>query len=93
MRWEQISGVRSWTVPLRGEPPVDGAAVLNTPPGTWGIGLEQAAGPGNPHLHSLLAEFAKLIQLLWTSSPNEVVSPSEFKTQIQRYAPRFVGYK
>ncbi|XP_007067012.2 ubiquitin carboxyl-terminal hydrolase 2 isoform X1 [Chelonia mydas] len=41
---------------------------------------------------ALMAEFAKLIQLLWTSSPNEVVSPSEFKTQIQRYAPRFVGY-
>ncbi|TFK01983.1 protein Wnt-9a [Platysternon megacephalum] len=37
-------------------------------------------------------EFAKLIQLLWTSSPNEAVSPSEFKTQIQRYVPRFVGY-
>eukprot|EP00069_Balaena_mysticetus_P022019 bmy_03235T0 len=37
-------------------------------------------------------EFAKLIQTIWTSSPNDVVSPSEFKTQIQRYAPRFVGY-
>ncbi|XP_067421137.1 ubiquitin carboxyl-terminal hydrolase 2 isoform X1 [Emydura macquarii macquarii] len=41
---------------------------------------------------ALMAEFAKLIQLLWTSAPNESVSPSEFKTQIQRYAPRFVGY-
>nr|XP_025039391.1 ubiquitin carboxyl-terminal hydrolase 2 [Pelodiscus sinensis] len=41
---------------------------------------------------ALMAEFAKLIQLLWTSPPNEAVSPSEFKTQIQRYAPRFVGY-
>ncbi|NXJ17467.1 UBP2 hydrolase, partial [Dicrurus megarhynchus] len=41
---------------------------------------------------ALMTEFAKLIQLLWTSSPNESVSPSEFKTQIQRYAPRFVGY-
>nr|XP_056716703.1 ubiquitin carboxyl-terminal hydrolase 2 isoform X1 [Euleptes europaea]XP_056716704.1 ubiquitin carboxyl-terminal hydrolase 2 isoform X1 [Euleptes europaea] len=41
---------------------------------------------------ALMAEFAKLIQMLWTSSPNETVSPSEFKTQIQRYAPRFVGY-
>ncbi|PKK16876.1 hypothetical protein A306_00000225, partial [Columba livia] len=41
---------------------------------------------------ALMSEFAKLIQLLWTSSPNENVSPSEFKTQIQRYAPRFVGY-
>ncbi|XP_054854170.1 ubiquitin carboxyl-terminal hydrolase 2 isoform X1 [Eublepharis macularius] len=41
---------------------------------------------------ALMSEFAKLIQALWTSSPNESVSPSEFKTQIQRYAPRFVGY-
>ncbi|XP_048369221.1 ubiquitin carboxyl-terminal hydrolase 2 isoform X2 [Sphaerodactylus townsendi] len=41
---------------------------------------------------ALMAEFAKLVQMLWTSSPNETVSPSEFKTQIQRYAPRFVGY-
>ncbi|XP_051494531.1 ubiquitin carboxyl-terminal hydrolase 2 isoform X2 [Apus apus] len=41
---------------------------------------------------ALISEFAKLMQLLWTSSPNESVSPSEFKTQIQRYAPRFVGY-
>uniref|UniRef100_A0A452HB34 Ubiquitin carboxyl-terminal hydrolase n=1 Tax=Gopherus agassizii TaxID=38772 RepID=A0A452HB34_9SAUR len=47
----------------------------------------------NSRMHTaLMAEFAKLIQLLWTSSPNEVVSPSEFKTQIQRYAPGFVGY-
>ncbi|KAM6432173.1 ubiquitin carboxyl-terminal hydrolase 2 isoform 2-T6 [Liasis olivaceus] len=41
---------------------------------------------------ALMAEFAKLIQALWTSPPNESVSPSEFKMQIQRYAPRFVGY-
>ncbi|XP_069470458.1 ubiquitin carboxyl-terminal hydrolase 2 isoform X2 [Ambystoma mexicanum] len=41
---------------------------------------------------SLMEEFAKLIQTMWTSPVNEVVSPSEFKTQIQRYAPRFVGY-
>ncbi|XP_030361167.1 ubiquitin carboxyl-terminal hydrolase 2 isoform X1 [Strigops habroptila] len=41
---------------------------------------------------ALMSEFAKLLQLLWTSSPNESVSPSEFKIQIQRYAPRFVGY-
>ncbi|XP_003472812.2 ubiquitin carboxyl-terminal hydrolase 2 isoform X1 [Cavia porcellus] len=40
----------------------------------------------------LMEEFAKLIQTIWTSCPNDVVSPSEFKTQIQRYAPRFVGY-
>lgn len=38
-------------------------------------------------------EFAKLIQTIWASSTSDAVSPSEFKTQIQRYAPRFVGYK
>ncbi|XP_060744305.1 ubiquitin carboxyl-terminal hydrolase 2a isoform X2 [Tachysurus vachellii] len=41
---------------------------------------------------ALMEEFAKLIQTLWTSSTSDAVSPSEFKTQIQRYAPRFVGY-
>ncbi|XP_054448390.1 ubiquitin carboxyl-terminal hydrolase 2 isoform X2 [Pteronotus mesoamericanus] len=45
----------------------------------------------NAH-RALMEEFAKLIQTIWTSSLNDVVSPSEFKTQIQRYAPRFVGY-
>ncbi|XP_076023983.1 ubiquitin carboxyl-terminal hydrolase 2a isoform X2 [Genypterus blacodes] len=41
---------------------------------------------------ALMEEFAKLMQTLWTSSSSEAVSPYEFKTQIQRYAPRFVGY-
>lgn len=41
---------------------------------------------------ALMEEFAKLIQAIWTSAPSDVVSPSEFKTQIQRYAPRFMGY-
>ncbi|GCB66525.1 hypothetical protein scyTo_0012023 [Scyliorhinus torazame] len=41
---------------------------------------------------ALMEEFAKLLQSLWTSSSNDPISPSEFKTQIQKYAPRFVGY-
>ncbi|XP_068601969.1 ubiquitin carboxyl-terminal hydrolase 2-like isoform X2 [Brachionichthys hirsutus] len=41
---------------------------------------------------ALMEEFAKLLQTMWTSSSSEAVSPSEFKTQIQRYAPRFMGY-
>ncbi|XP_069080956.1 ubiquitin carboxyl-terminal hydrolase 2 isoform X2 [Pleurodeles waltl] len=41
---------------------------------------------------NLMEAFAKLIQTMWTAPTNDVVSPSEFKTQIQRYAPRFVGY-
>ncbi|XP_071402272.1 ubiquitin carboxyl-terminal hydrolase 2-like isoform X1 [Centroberyx affinis] len=40
----------------------------------------------------LMEEFAKLTQTLWTSVNTEAVSPSDFKTQIQRYAPKFVGY-
>uniref|UniRef100_A0AAR2ISH7 Ubiquitin carboxyl-terminal hydrolase 2 n=1 Tax=Pygocentrus nattereri TaxID=42514 RepID=A0AAR2ISH7_PYGNA len=41
---------------------------------------------------ALMEEFAKLTQTLWTSASNEAISPSDFKTQIQKYAPRFVGY-
>ncbi|XP_074535791.1 ubiquitin carboxyl-terminal hydrolase 2a isoform X2 [Halichoeres trimaculatus] len=41
---------------------------------------------------ALMQEFAKMIQTMWTSSSSEAVSPSEFRTQIQRYAPRFVRY-
>ncbi|XP_062872920.1 ubiquitin carboxyl-terminal hydrolase 2a isoform X2 [Trichomycterus rosablanca] len=41
---------------------------------------------------ALMEEFAKLIQTMWASSGSDAVCPSEFKTQIQRYAPRFVGY-
>ncbi|KAJ8369254.1 hypothetical protein SKAU_G00092820 [Synaphobranchus kaupii] len=46
----------------------------------------------NSHNTALMEEFAKLVQTLWTSSGSEALSPSEFKTQIQKYAPRFVGY-
>uniref|UniRef100_A0A8C3X3H2 Ubiquitin carboxyl-terminal hydrolase n=1 Tax=Catagonus wagneri TaxID=51154 RepID=A0A8C3X3H2_9CETA len=53
--------------------------------------LRDLSHSGSAHT-ALMEEFAKLIQTIWTSSPNDVVSPSEFKTQIQRYAPRFVGY-
>ncbi|KAJ8343092.1 hypothetical protein SKAU_G00330200 [Synaphobranchus kaupii] len=41
---------------------------------------------------ALMEEFSKLTQTLWRSSGSDAVSPSEFKTQIQKYAPRFVGY-
>ncbi|XP_075439215.1 ubiquitin carboxyl-terminal hydrolase 2 [Ascaphus truei] len=41
---------------------------------------------------AIMEEFARLLQAMWTCSANDVVSPSEFKTQIQRYAPRFMGY-
>lgn len=41
---------------------------------------------------ALMDEFAKLTQTLWTSSANEPISPSDFKSQIQKCAPRFMGY-
>ncbi|XP_072282021.1 ubiquitin carboxyl-terminal hydrolase 2 isoform X1 [Pyxicephalus adspersus] len=41
---------------------------------------------------AIMEEFARLLQAMWTGSVNEVVSPMEFKSQIQRYAPRFMGY-
>ncbi|XP_023263432.1 ubiquitin carboxyl-terminal hydrolase 2-like [Seriola lalandi dorsalis] len=40
---------------------------------------------------ALMEEFAKLTQSLWTSVNNEAISPSDFRNQIQRYAPKFVG--
>ncbi|XP_054482015.1 ubiquitin carboxyl-terminal hydrolase 2-like [Anoplopoma fimbria] len=40
---------------------------------------------------ALMEEFAKLTQSLWTSVNNEAISPSDFKSQIQRFAPKFVG--
>ncbi|XP_042286103.1 ubiquitin carboxyl-terminal hydrolase 2-like [Thunnus maccoyii] len=40
---------------------------------------------------ALMEEFAKLTQNLWTSVNNEVISPSDFRSQIQRCAPKFVG--
>ncbi|KAF3705843.1 Ubiquitin carboxyl-terminal hydrolase 2 [Channa argus] len=39
---------------------------------------------------ALMEEFARLTQSLWTSV-NEAISPSDFRSQIQRYAPKFVG--
>uniref|UniRef100_A0A3P8WGR5 Ubiquitin carboxyl-terminal hydrolase 2 n=1 Tax=Cynoglossus semilaevis TaxID=244447 RepID=A0A3P8WGR5_CYNSE len=40
---------------------------------------------------ALMEEFAKLTQNLWTSVNNEAISPSDFRNQIQKYAPKFVG--
>ncbi|XP_068615479.1 ubiquitin carboxyl-terminal hydrolase 2-like isoform X1 [Brachionichthys hirsutus] len=40
---------------------------------------------------ALMEEFAKLTQSLWTAVNHEAVSPSDFRSQIQRYAPKFYG--
>ncbi|THD21693.1 Ubiquitin specific protease 41 [Fasciola hepatica] len=42
---------------------------------------------------TLFASYASLMKDLWSSdSRDSSVSPHQFKTQIQRFAPRFVGY-
>ncbi|XP_004076886.1 ubiquitin carboxyl-terminal hydrolase 2 [Oryzias latipes] len=40
---------------------------------------------------ALMEEFAKLTQSLWTSVNIEAISPSDFRSEIQRVAPKFVG--
>ena len=37
--------------------------------------------------------FGELIKSMWKPGNSDAVSPYTFKTQIQRFAPRFVGYK
>jgi ubiquitin carboxyl-terminal hydrolase 2/21 len=39
---------------------------------------------------SLFSSYASLIKLMWNGG--NLVSPQEFKSQIARFAPRFVGY-
>ena len=41
----------------------------------------------------ILAAYAKLMKTLWKSGGDTYVSPNDFKSQIQKFAPRFVGYK
>lgn len=41
---------------------------------------------------ALIKVFAKVIQELWESGSESVVNTSSFKSQIQRFAPRFMGY-
>ncbi|KAM9332190.1 ubiquitin carboxyl-terminal hydrolase 2-like [Pholidichthys leucotaenia] len=40
---------------------------------------------------ALMEEFAKLTQSLWTSVNNDAISPSDFRSQVQRCAPKFGG--
>ncbi|CAN9501282.1 unnamed protein product [Ophioblennius macclurei] len=40
---------------------------------------------------ALTEEFAKLTQSLWTSLNTEAICPSDFRAQIQKYAPKFAG--
>ena len=39
---------------------------------------------------SLFNSYASLIKLMWKNE--NIVSPTEFKNQIAKFAPRFVGY-
>lgn len=40
----------------------------------------------------LIQAFADLIKSMWKHGNGDAVSPHSFKTQIQRFAPRFMGY-
>lgn len=40
---------------------------------------------------TLIREFSNLLQLMWKNTAN-AVNPHSFKTQVQRFAPRFMGY-
>jgi ubiquitin carboxyl-terminal hydrolase 2 len=41
---------------------------------------------------SLFKSYATLIKLMWKSDKYSVINPQDFKSQIARFAPRFVGY-
>lgn len=41
---------------------------------------------------ALIKAFVNLLKSLWGSSSESYVSPNAFKTQIQKFAPRFMGY-
>lgn len=41
---------------------------------------------------ALIKAFAQVINELWESSGDHVVNTSSLKNQIQRFAPRFMGY-
>ena len=38
------------------------------------------------------AGFVTLIGDMWNGNSNEVLNPASFKNQVQRFAPRFMGY-
>lgn len=40
----------------------------------------------------LIQAFVNLLKQMWKPGSNDTLSPHEFKTQIQRFAPRFMGY-
>ncbi|XP_003747554.2 ubiquitin carboxyl-terminal hydrolase 2 [Galendromus occidentalis] len=40
----------------------------------------------------LAQAFASLVTSMWTSKDGSAISPTEFRSQIQKYAPRFMGY-
>ncbi|XP_032800282.2 ubiquitin carboxyl-terminal hydrolase 2-like isoform X2 [Petromyzon marinus] len=54
--------------------------------------FKQELNMGSRMKGALMEEFARLLQALWSSTGSETVSPQAFKTQIQKYAPRFMGY-
>lgn len=53
---------------------------------------EQDACKKSPMKGMLVKEFGKLLSALWKQDSPGAISPKAFKTQIGRFAPRFVGY-
>lgn len=43
-------------------------------------------------VHSFDLAYANLMKSMWAERSDSHVSPNAFKTQIQRFAPRFMGY-
>jgi ubiquitin carboxyl-terminal hydrolase 2/21 len=41
---------------------------------------------------SLFNSYASLIKQMWSHGGGSLISPQDFKSQIARFAPRFVGY-
>ncbi|XP_041373319.1 ubiquitin carboxyl-terminal hydrolase 2-like isoform X2 [Gigantopelta aegis] len=41
----------------------------------------------------LIKAFSKLLRSLWKDSNDMFVTPNSFKTEVQRFAPRFMGYQ
>lgn len=44
-------------------------------------------------IFGIFSAYTKLMKSLWKTSGESYVSPTEFKSQVQKFAPRFTGYK
>jgi ubiquitin carboxyl-terminal hydrolase 4/11/15 len=68
------------------------------PPSSFDVAgvFESELNPDNPlGMHGAIAEaFGSLLRRIWsTTSTSTSYSPREFKQQLQRFAPQFIGYQ